>query len=214
MVETFLRGAQLSDCSVYGVSVWNVKGEPKEQLHLNVSRGDEPAIIVDNLEVAQFVYLMLNNRKIRDVIDTLTTKAVLILGRFTQERKKTLDAIRDGLRKRGYLPMLFDFAIPAHRDITETVTTLARLSRFIIADLTDPRSIPQELTSVIHELPSVPVQPLLLSSQREYAMFEHLTRYPWVLPVYRYRSERALLASLDEKVIAPAERKAKELLKR
>jgi hypothetical protein len=30
---------------------------------------------------------MLNNEKIRDVIDTVTSKAVLILGRFTDERK-------------------------------------------------------------------------------------------------------------------------------
>jgi hypothetical protein len=30
---------------------------------------------------------MLNNQKVRDVIDTITSKAVLILGRFTQERE-------------------------------------------------------------------------------------------------------------------------------
>jgi hypothetical protein len=41
---------------------------------------DKPAITVDNIEVAQFIYLMLHNQKIRDVIDTITSKAVLILG--------------------------------------------------------------------------------------------------------------------------------------
>jgi hypothetical protein len=35
---------------------------------------------VDNIEVVQFIYLMLNNQKIRDVIDTITSKAVLISG--------------------------------------------------------------------------------------------------------------------------------------
>jgi hypothetical protein len=30
----------------------------------------EPEITVDNIEVAQFIYLMLNNEKVRDVIDT------------------------------------------------------------------------------------------------------------------------------------------------
>ena len=36
---------------------------------------------------------MLHNQKIRDVIDTITSKAVLILGRFTDERKAVLDAL-------------------------------------------------------------------------------------------------------------------------
>jgi hypothetical protein len=45
-------------------------------------------------------------------------------------------------------------------------------------------------------------------------MFEHFTRFSWVLPVYRYTDEASLLQSLQENVIAPAEQKAKELEKR
>ena len=101
-----------------------------------ITDAGEPTITVDNLEVAQFIYLMLNNRKVRDVIDTITSKAVLILGRFTEERKAVLDAHRDKLRNRDYLPILFDFDKPANKDVTGTVETLARMSRFIIADLT------------------------------------------------------------------------------
>ena len=110
-----------------------------------ITSKNEPTITVDNIEVAQFIYLMLNNEKVRDVIDTITSKAVLILGRFTDERKAVLDALRSELRKRNYLPILFDFNVPATRDITETVSLLARMARFIIADLTDPSSIPKEL---------------------------------------------------------------------
>jgi hypothetical protein len=40
---------------------------------------EESVIQVENLEVAQFVYLLFNNEKIRDVIDTIGKKAVLIL---------------------------------------------------------------------------------------------------------------------------------------
>jgi hypothetical protein len=69
------------------------------------------------------IYLLLNNQKIRDVIDTITSKLVLILGRFTPERKIVLDAIRDELRKRSYLPVLFDFEKPSNRDVTKTVST-------------------------------------------------------------------------------------------
>ena len=46
----------------------------------------EPDITVDNIEVAQFVYLILHNEKIRDMIDTVGYKGVLILGRFTERR--------------------------------------------------------------------------------------------------------------------------------
>jgi hypothetical protein len=150
----------------------------------------------------------LNNKKIRDVIDTITSKVVLILGRFTLERKAVLAAIREELRQRSYLPVLFDFDKPAQRDMTETVSTLAHMARFIIADITDAKSIPQELMLIIPNLPSVPIQPLLLASQREYGMFEHFRRYPWVLEPFLYTDLEELMSSLESKVIAPAESKA------
>ncbi len=93
---------------------------------------------------------MLKNEKVRQVIDTITSKVVLILGRFTEERKAVLDAIREELRHRDFAPILFDFDKPASKDITGTVETLARMARFIIADLTDPSSIPYELGTVVH----------------------------------------------------------------
>jgi len=85
--------------------------------------GSSAAIQVDDLEVAQFIYLLLNNERIRHVIDTITSKVVLILGRFTDERKAVLEAIRDELRKRDYLPVLFDFQKPDNKDLTRTVHT-------------------------------------------------------------------------------------------
>jgi hypothetical protein len=85
------------------------------------------------------------------------------------------------------------------------------MARFVIADITDARSIPQELKTIVPNLPSVPVQPLIARSDYEYAMFEHFRRYPWVLETYQYDSLDDLLGTLNEKVISPAERKAKEL---
>jgi hypothetical protein len=213
LVDTDLMGADLTSCHIYGVSAWGLRLDNAKQQNLVITPGHEPAITVDNIEVAQFIYLMLRNQKIRDVIDTITSKAVLILGRFTEERKAVLDALREELRKHNYLPILFDFDVPATRDITETVSLLARMARFIIADLTDPSSIPKELEAIVPGL-AVPVQPLLEGSTRPYAMFKDYWKYEWVLPVYRYEGLERLLATLTERVIAPAEGKVKALEER
>jgi hypothetical protein len=186
LVETNFKNANLTGCRVYGISAWNVKREGAQQSDLRITPYHEPRITVDDLEVAQFIYLLLNNQKIRDVINTITSKMVLILGRFTSERKKVLDAIRMELRRRNYLPVLFDFEKPASRDLTETISTLAHMARFIITDITYAKSIPQELERIVPGLPSVPIQPLLHISASEYGMFEHFTRYPWVLKIYQY----------------------------
>ena len=142
LVDTDLTGADLTGCRIFGVSAWRVKLDGTEQQNLVITGEDEPTVSVDSIEVAQFIYLMLNNRNIQRVIDTITSKVVLILGRFTDERKVVLDALREELRKRDFLPILFDFNVPATRDITETISLLARMARFVVADITDAKSIP------------------------------------------------------------------------
>jgi hypothetical protein len=154
---------------------------------------------------------LLHNAKIRDVIDTITSKAVLILGRFTDERKKVLDALRDELRKRDYLPILFDFDKPASRTTDETITLLARMARFVIADISDAKSVLQELRAIVPELPSVPVQPVIIATQEEPGMFDFYLNRPSFLPVHRYDTPAQLLADLSDQVIGPAEAKALEL---
>src|SRR6516165_1533337 len=214
LVGTQLTGANLTNCSIYGVSVWNANLEDAIQSNLRITPPNEPAIQVDNLEVAQFIYLLLNNKKIRNVIDTITSKVVLILGQFSPERKAILDTLRDELRKRNYTPVLFDFEKPASRDLTETISTLSHMARFVIADITDAKSIPQELERIVPDLPSVAVQPLLLASQHEYSMFEHFRRYSWVLEPVLYKDEKELLTDIAEKVIAPAEKKGEKQIRK
>jgi len=74
------------------VSAWGLKLEGAKQQNLVITHPREPEITVDNIEVAQLVYLVLHNEKIRDVIDTITSKGVLILVRFTAEHKPVLDS--------------------------------------------------------------------------------------------------------------------------
>ncbi len=212
LVETNLDNANITDCRVYGVSAWGLKLNGTEQRDLVITPSREPIITVDNLEVAQFIYLLLHNEKIRDVIDTAAKKVVLILGRFSiPERKATLDAIREELRKHDYLPVLFDFEKPASRDLSETISTLAHIARFIIADITDAKSIPAELKGIVPNLPSVPVVPLVLRSDGGYALFDHIRQFNSVLDPYQYDSQAELIEAIEERIIAPAEAKLKEL---
>ncbi len=203
LVEANIEKAKISGSRVYGINVWNLKGEFDEQDNLVITPRDQPAITVDNVEVAQFVYLLINNKKIRNVIDTLTTKTILILGRFTENRKPTLDSLKDALRKRGFVPVLFDFQPSPNRDLTETVQLLANMAKFIIADITEAKSIPQELSHIIPFLPSVPVQPILLISDYEYGMFEHWRAFNSVLPEFLYQDDQDLIGNLEDKVMLP-----------
>jgi hypothetical protein len=84
LLNADLTSADLTGCRIYGVSAWGLKLENAKQQNLVITPEDEPAITIDNIEVAQFIYLLLHNEKIRDVIDTVTARAVLILGRSSR----------------------------------------------------------------------------------------------------------------------------------
>jgi hypothetical protein len=210
LVGADLSGANLTGSHVYGVSAWNVNLDGAIQRDLSITRASEPTITLDDLLVAQFLYLILDNRAIRSVLDTVTTKIVLLLGRFSAERKAVLNALREFLRDRGYVPVIFDFERPTSRDFTETVVTLAHMARFIVADLTDPASLPKELEAIVPRL-AVPVQPVIEAPNEPYAMFSDYWKYEWVLAVHRYTSQEELIASFNKELIERAERKADEL---
>jgi hypothetical protein len=214
LVEVDLAGAMLSDCNVYGVSAWGVKlTNIKEQSNLRVTPDDESPITVDNLEVAQFINLLLNQKKLRDVLDTITSKSVLILGRFTPERKAVLDAMADELRKYNLIPIIFDFERVSSRDFTETIKVLAGMSFFVIADITNPKSAPLELQATVPDY-QIPFVPILQRDEQPFSMFRDLGgKYPWVLPVLEYESMAVLMKAFKKAVIDEAFKKHKELLR-
>jgi uncharacterized protein YjbI with pentapeptide repeats len=211
--EAVLASADLSGAFVYGCSAWNVDLRRARQQNLRITRTDEGTITVDDLKIAQFIHTILNNENVRNVIDTLTTKLVLILGRFTPERKAVLAEVKRWLHAHDYVPVIFDFERPASRDFTETVVTLAHMARFIIADLTDPASLPKELEAVVPRL-AVPVQPILQKGAAVYAMFRDYWKYDWVLGVWSYAGLAGLRAGMRAHVVRPAEKKARELAAR
>lgn len=204
LVETKIDKTRISRSSVYGISTWDLVGEFEEQKDLVISRKADPRITVDNVEVAQFIYLILNNEKIRGAINTLTSKSVLILGRFTPERKAVLDALRDKLREYDLLPILFDFDKPTDKDFTETVKTLAGISYFVIADVTNPKSSPLELQATVPDY-QIPFVPIIQEGESPFAMMVDLQKkYNWVLPTKSYDSIDTLMKALKPGIIDPA----------
>ena len=212
LVGTRVNDAKLSDCKIYGISVWDLKGVPKDQSNLVITEEGEAVVTVDNLKLAQFVYLMLHNPNIREVIDTIGKKGVLILGRFG-ERLAVLNALRQKLRERDFVPMVFDFERAESKDFTETVVTLAGMSAFIIADITQPRSVQQELTAVVPNY-MVPFAPIIQKGEEPYAMFVDLqNKYEkWVLDLLEYADVDQLLRVSDVAIIEPAEKRRHFLL--
>ena len=75
----------------------------------------------------------------------------------------------------------------------------------VVADITDPSSIPQELQSIVPQLPNVPVQPLLQSRSAEYAMFNDFRDYPSVLETFHYQDSAEVIVSLYDKIIRPCD---------
>lgn len=197
---------------MYGVNVWDLEGEFNEQKDLIITPDYQPSITVDNIKVAQFIYLILNNKDIRDVINTLTSKTVLILGRFAvPERKAILDALRNKLREYDLLPIVFDFDRPTDKDFTETIKTLAGLCYFVIADVTNPKSSPLELQATVPDY-QIPFVPIIQDGERPFAMMVDLQKkYNWVLDTLSYKSKEELIQALKPAVIDLAIQKHNEL---
>jgi uncharacterized protein YjbI with pentapeptide repeats len=213
MVETNINNAKISRSNVYGVNVWDLVGEFEEQKDLVITpEFQKSTITVDNIKVAQFVYLILNNKEIRDVINTLTSKSVLILGRFAlPDRKAILDALRDKLREYDLLPIVFDFDRPSDKDFTETIKTLAGLCYFVIADVTNPKSSPLELQATVPDY-QIPFVPIIQEGEQPFAMMVDLQKkYNWVLDTVSYDTLETLIEALKPAIIDRAIQKHNEL---
>lgn len=107
LARTRFAWAKMIGCTIYGLSAWDLDLEGAIQKDLNIiyREFDEDAgenkysnLFVDDIQVAQFIYLLLHNKQIRDAIDTITPKVVLILGRFKPGGKEILDSLRTELR--------------------------------------------------------------------------------------------------------------------
>jgi hypothetical protein len=146
--------------------------------------------------------------------DPRSTRIQWELGRFTKDRIVVLERLREELRKRGYVTIVFNFDKSETKDFTETVRLLASLSKFVIADITNPKSSPLELQATVPEI-IVPFQPIIEKGEKPFDMLKDLQRkHDWVFKTLRYSSLDRLFNTMDEEIIKPAEAKFKQLLAR
>lgn len=203
LVGADLRGAQLEGAKVYGCAAWDVLLDDDAarvralQANLSIDPAGAELPSADSLELAQFISLLLNNPKLRAVLDTVTSRGVLLLGRFAPERKAVLDAARRRLRELGYYPMLFDFVPPDNRDTRETVKTLAGLAAFVLADVTEASSVPLELEALVTDF-AIPFVIVKEHRRGDFAMLDTLYHRAAdrLSPPQAYRDAAHLLANL------------------
>jgi hypothetical protein len=81
----------------------------------------------------------------------------------------------------------------------------------VIADVTDATEVRVELHKIVPDFTSLPIQLILLRRHPEFVSLSHLTKFPWVLPIFEYDDREHLLASLDKSIVSPAEDMARKL---
>jgi uncharacterized protein YjbI with pentapeptide repeats len=162
LVEASFRVKEITETVVYGISAWDlVMSDESKQSKLVIEKTydlysdlidqDKIPMMVDDIELAQFVHYLSDHKRMRDTLNILNARGVLLLGRFKDGGLERLYAIREWLQKKGYMAMIFDFARPDNLSLTETVITMAGLAMFVVADLSGP-SVGQELSSIFAEM--------------------------------------------------------------
>lgn len=158
---------------------------------------------------------VMDKNEYKEPINESLNRQVLILGRFSPRRKKILDALKKILKEHpgGYLPLLLDGKKPKNITLGEWGLYSAIASKFIIADMSEPKSIPDELRGIIPQCPSRPVVPIVNWSGKEYALAEE-----WALrknvaqPTIRYKNEEDLSRKVENEVIPAVEKLLKILV--
>jgi len=171
---------------------------------------------VDDIEVAQFIYLLINNEKIKSMIDTMRTKTVLILGSFDRHSLIVLDALKDAIREHDRLPVLINFDKPEKHELMETVKTMALLSSFIIVDLSIRSGQLHELSRLVPDT-YIPFVTIAAKGTKLTAMQNEFKHHYWYKSKYFQYSKECRneeIPELFETKILPWAEKINEKLRK
>ncbi|MBN1697519.1 MAG: pentapeptide repeat-containing protein [Spirochaetales bacterium] len=198
---------EITETVVYGVSAWDLKTcdemrqsrliiERTYDLYSDIIAAGKIPLMVDDIELAQFIYYLSDHKKVRNLLNILNARGVLLLGRFRDGGLERLYSMAAWLKKRGYTPMIYDFERPDILDNTETVVTMAGLSKMILADLSGP-SVPHELHAIFSSFRK-PI--IAYCDNNAYSMFSELKRKnPYVFEI-RYSDNDDLFMKMEANV--------------
>lgn len=196
LVGARIDDAIFSNCLVYGLSAFNLQGTPGLQSNLVITAQGESPIAVDDLEAAQFIYLLISGRKVPQILETVKSRLVLVLGTFRSERDSLLRSIQESLQQRELTSIVADIKPPLKRDLMDKVQILSRFLRFVIADLTESKPVLQLLSS----LPSVPVQQLVQRNWLQDSAPDSVKEVSSVHEMLTYQSAEDLAEQLQQKL--------------
>ncbi len=89
------------------------------------------------------------------------------------------------------LPIMFEIDPLPSESTGKTLSTLAHITRFVIADLTEAKSVLQELTIILRALPALPIQPILHESAEMPPMGDSFLMMKSMLAPYIYVPKRS-----------------------
>jgi hypothetical protein len=213
MAGANLTGATIDNCIVFGVSAWELQIDEKTtQSRLIIENINFPVtsigatsstdldfypFMVDDIQVAQFIFLLKNYKNFRQTINAVIDKCVLILGRFRDGGMDILQAVSKRLQDGRYMPIIFDFDRPDQLDLMDTVRVLGGLSNFIVADLSGP-SVSGELFDILKNFKK-PVIPFLKKGEPLIGNYHSLINEYTADPIF-YNTLPELLEGLGAEI--------------
>jgi uncharacterized protein YjbI with pentapeptide repeats len=179
LVGAYFHVKEITETVVYGIAAWDLQTsddmkqsklviERTYELYSDLIQQGKVPMMVDDIELAQFVYYLTNHKKMRDALNILNERGVLLLGRFKDGGLERLYFMREWFQGKGYMPMIFDFARPENLSLTETIVTMAGLSKFVVVDLSGS-SVPAELQAILSQ-----IKKPVLAFGDPYALFQDL----------------------------------------
>lgn len=199
----------IEETVVYGISAWDLQTcessiqsklviEKTYEFYSDIIAEGRIPLMVDDIELAQFIYYLTNHKRLRETINVMNSRSVLLLGRFKNGGLERLYKIREWLLTQNYLPMIFDFERPDSMDLVEVIVTMGGLSKFIIADLSGP-FVDTELT----EISSLYLKPIILfhSNQPNHPGLKLNAGNNYVHSVHFDGSVEELLKNLQLKIL-------------
>lgn len=210
---------EITETVIYGISSWDIHVSEKSkqsklviektyQLFSEIIAEGRIPLMVDNIELAQFIYYLSNHKKMRDTINILNKRGVLLLGKFKDGGLERLYKLRDWFANHNFLPMIFDFDRPHSLDYTETIVTMSGLSKLVVADLSGD-SVPQELHAILTNF----VKPVVVyHDSAPYSMLKDLRRKNRYFHEIKFDGTDDNLLSLLPPKIADAEKDFGEII--